>query len=110
MTLLALDPGSNTGFALSPDAGAMMSGTWVNKGGRFEGGGMRYIRFRKRLDELHAKTPITHVVFEEVRRHRGTDAAHIYGGMLATLSAWCEEHDVPYEGVPVGTWKKHLGK
>ena len=35
----------------------------------------------------------------------GTDAAHIYGGFLAHLSAWCEERGVPYEGVPVGTIK-----
>lgn len=47
------------------------------------------------------------VYFEEVRRHRGVDAAHIYGGFLANLSAWCEEHRIPYQGVPVGTIKKH---
>ena len=47
------------------------------------------------------------VVFEEVLRHAGTDASHVYGGFLATLTAWCEEHEVPYEGVPVGTIKRY---
>jgi Holliday junction resolvasome RuvABC endonuclease subunit len=47
------------------------------------------------------------VHFEEVRRHLGTDAAHVHGGLLATLTSWCEEHGVPYSGVPVGTWKRH---
>jgi Holliday junction resolvasome RuvABC endonuclease subunit len=47
------------------------------------------------------------VYFEEVRRHVGVDAAHAYGGFLATLTAWCEHHQIPYQGVPVGTIKKH---
>ena len=47
------------------------------------------------------------VYFEEVRRHAGVDAAHAYGGFLAHLTAWCEHHQIPYQGVPVGTIKKH---
>jgi Holliday junction resolvasome RuvABC endonuclease subunit len=47
------------------------------------------------------------VYFEEVRRHAATDAAHVYGGLLATLTAYCEEKKCPYQGVPVGTIKKH---
>ena len=26
---------------------------------------------------------------------------------MATLTAWCEHHQIPYGGVPVGTIKKH---
>jgi hypothetical protein len=51
--------------------------------------------------------PIEAIYFEEVRAHRGTDAAHLYGGFLAHLTAWCEKHAVPYQGIPVGTIKKH---
>ena len=29
-----------------------------------------------------------------------------YGGFLAHLTAWCEERELPYEGVPVGTIKR----
>jgi len=47
------------------------------------------------------------IYYEEVRKHIGTDAAHIYGGFKATLSTWCEENNTSYEGVPVGTLKKH---
>jgi hypothetical protein len=47
------------------------------------------------------------VYFEEVRRHAGVDAAHAYGGFMAHLTAWCEHHQIPYQGVPVGTIKKH---
>lgn len=67
---------------------------------------MRYLRLRRWLDELQRDAgPIGAIHFEEVRRHIGTDAAHIYGGMLGVLSAWCEEHGVAYQGVPVGTIK-----
>lgn len=104
--LLALDLGTLTGYAFSPTVGSVVSGVFNNKGGRYEGGGMRYVRFRGHLDRMHAAAPIGMVVFEEVRRHQGTDAAHVYGGMLAMLTAWCEEAKIPYEGIPVATIKK----
>ena len=56
------------------------------------------------LDRLSG--PIAAIWFEEVRRHAGTDAAHVYGGLMATLTAWAEMRGVPYEGVPVGTIKR----
>jgi Holliday junction resolvasome RuvABC endonuclease subunit len=67
---------------------------------------MRYLRFRRWLEQLQVDAgPIRAVYFEEVRRHVGTDAAHVYGGLLGQLTAWCEEHGVAYQGVPVGTIK-----
>jgi Holliday junction resolvasome RuvABC endonuclease subunit len=78
------------------------------KPGRYEGGGMRYLRFKNWLTEIKNQLgQVDAVYFEEVRRHAGTDAAHVYGGFLAVLTAWCEHHKIPYEGVPVGTIKKH---
>lgn len=103
--LIALDLGTTTGWALS-QAGVITSGSQSFKGGRYDGGGMRYLRFRRWLDELRGGSTVRLVVFEEVRRHLGVDAAHVYGGMLATLTAWCEQHQIPYEGIPVGTIKK----
>jgi Holliday junction resolvasome RuvABC endonuclease subunit len=32
----------------------------------------------------------------------------VYGGLLATLTSWAEQHNIPYSGVPVGTIKKHV--
>ncbi len=52
---------------------------------------MRYIRFRAWLERLATDAgPIGAIYFEEVRRHIGTDAAHLFGGLLATLTAWAE--------------------
>lgn len=102
---LALDLGTTTGFAVGSRE-HMISGTWNLKPGRYDGGGMRFVKFRGRLDEIRTACGVTQVYFEEVRRHVGVDAAHVYGGLMATLQAWCEEHDIPYAGVPVGTIKK----
>jgi len=74
---------------------------------RYDGGGIRYLRFRNWLNLfVTGGDMIQAVYFEEVRRHVGTDAAHIYGGFLACLSAWCEENGLAYQGVPVGTIKR----
>ncbi|GAB5501323.1 MAG: hypothetical protein PsegKO_36340 [Pseudohongiellaceae bacterium] len=107
-TLLALDLGTTTGWALRLRDGTITSGTFSLKNSRYEGGGMRYLRFRSWLDELEAPGTMPElIVFEEVRRHLGTDAAHVYGGLLATLTTWCERRILPYQGVPVGSVKKH---
>ena len=107
-TILALDLGTTTGWALRDRTGRITSGTESFKPRRFEGGGMRFLRFKGWLTELKAHAEgIDALVFEEVRRHVSTDAAHAYGGFLATLTAWCEHHQIPYQGVPVGTIKKH---
>ena len=107
-TILALDLGSTAGWAMRLADGTIVSGTMEFRPGRYEGGGMRYLRFRSWLDHLEAGGKgIGTVYFEEVRRHAGTDAAHIYGGFLAHLTAWCEIRKVPYQGVPVGTIKRH---
>ncbi len=105
---LALDLGTTTGWAID-DGRSITSGTINLKPRRFEGGGMRFLRFRHWLDEVRTTGPgpIGAVYFEEVRRHLGTDAAHIYGGLLGVVTAWCEEHEIPYQGVPVGEIKKH---
>lgn len=103
MNTLALDLGTTTGFAQRV-AGITSSGTVKFKFSRFQGGGMRFLKFR---DWLRERLPLVDVVyFEEVRRHLGVDAAHAYGGYLAHLTALCEELEKPYEGVGVGTIKK----
>jgi len=107
-TILALDLGTHTGWALHQLDSTITSGTEHFKPQRFEGGGMRFLRFKRWLAELLTTSGhINAVYFEEVRRHAGVDAAHAYGGFMGHLTAWCEHHNIPYQGVPVGTIKKH---
>lgn len=107
--ILALDLGTTTGWALSLDGcgpGAIASGSVSFHGSRFDGGGMRFLRFKRWLIEMKGDG-LASIYFEEVRRHLGVDAAHAYGGYLGILTAWCEAHEIPYEGVPVATIKRH---
>lgn len=106
--VLAIDLGTQLGWALRDRDGGVFSGSECFKPQRFEGGGMRYLRFKRWLTEIRQSIDgLDAVYFEEVRRHAGVDAAHAYGGFMAHLTAWCEHHDIPYQGVPVGTIKKH---
>ena len=100
--LLALDLGTKTGWATSSNAG-INHGMQEFKNYRFSGGGMRFLKFEKWLMTLPKPTQ---VVFEEVRRHAATDAAHVYGGLMAVVTKWCESEKIPYQGVPVGTIKR----
>lgn len=106
--LLALDLGTKTGWASqSEGSAAFTSGVQKFANDRFSGGGMRYLKFEKWLLDMPQPSQ---VVFEEVRRHRGTDAAHVYGGLMAVLTKHCEANKIPYAGVPVGTIKKYWTK
>jgi Holliday junction resolvasome RuvABC endonuclease subunit len=107
-TILALDLGTTTGWAIRGFDGLITSGTVSFKPSRYDGGGMRYLRFTNWLTEIdRLSAPISAIYFEEVRRHVGTDAAHVFGGLLAVLTSWGELRGIPYQGVPVGSIKKH---
>ena len=109
MTLIGIDPGTACGWAiLDSSGGRIASGTWDLRPRRHEGGGMRYLRVRQYVEAL-LSTPVgvRALAYEEVRRHAGTDAAHVYGGIVAMIAAVCEERKVPYMAIPVGTVKRH---
>ncbi len=106
--MLCLDLGTTTGWALLTCSAAgfnLVSGAWDFRPGRFDGAGLRYVRFRRQLTEVLAGG-VDIVFFEEVRRHVGADAARVYGALFGVVTSLCEEHGIPYEGVPVGTIKR----
>lgn len=109
--MLAIDPGTNCGYAwidiASPVPPALkpistQAGVWDLASQRYEGGGMRFVRARKYLTAIEPDF----VLYEEVRSHKGVSAAHIYGGIVATIQSYCEERHIPYASIPVGTIKK----
>jgi hypothetical protein len=107
--ILALDLGLKTGWAVRNRDGAIASGVQEFRPGRFEGGGMIWLRFRAWLREVDETAGgVGVVVFEDVRGHLGTSAGNIYGCYLAHLTAWAEANRIPYQGVPVGTIKRHI--
>ena len=104
MRILGIDPGTSCGWAVLSKGEHVASGVWDLKPRRHEGGGMRYLRLDAYLRE--ALSGVGAVYIEEVRRHAGTSAAHVYGGILATVQKRCEAQGIPYASIPVGTVKK----
>lgn len=106
MLVIGIDPGTKCGWCVMRADGRIDSGTWNLKGGRFEGGGMRFVRLRRYMQDLLTLFRPDLVAFEEVLAHKGVDAAHIYGGVIAVITEECESRGVPYQGIPVATAKK----
>ena len=68
--ILALDPATHCGWASSVGA----SGCWDLSVRRDESSGMRLIRLRAKLREIHAASPITMLFFEAARHCGGAGA------------------------------------
>lgn len=81
--LLALDLGMHCGWALFTATGARLaSGTWHLGKDKVRG---RYGELLLRLRSKVGGQGVDLVAYEHVRRHAGTDAAHVFGGWLAVL-------------------------
>ncbi len=108
--ILALDLGTTTGWALRTADRTVVSGTVSFRPSRYDGGGMRYVRFRGWLDRLDEDAgPLTEIHFEEIRRHVSTDSRACSWRLPGDiLTAWAERLKLAYQGVPVGTIKRHL--
>jgi Holliday junction resolvasome RuvABC endonuclease subunit len=106
MSILALDLGTRTGWAYAATTGTIISGVWDFKPGKFDGGGMRFLRFKDTLERFYREFPLKAIYYEGVRAHRGVDAAHVYGGLMATLQTFCEIGGVPCDAVGVGEIKR----
>jgi len=104
-SILAIDLGTKCGWALLSQ-GKIVSGTFDMTPVRGERDGVRFLKFRREF--LGTFNGVREVYFEEVHRHLGTQAAHIYGGLWAILCEWCEQHTIPMKGLAVGTIKKHV--
>lgn len=108
--ILCLDLGTQMGYAIKSQS-QIISGTQSFKNNRFMGGGVIFFNFHQWLSNIHATGSISQVWYEEVVRHgihNQTAVAHTYGGFLGTLQVFCEYNKIPYQGVPVGTIKKHI--
>ncbi len=110
MNLIAFDLGTKCGYAARIN-GQVNSGVMdlaPASSRKHEGAGLRYMRFREKLSVLLSEANAVSVaVFESVRRHLGVDAAHVYGGLLATLTSECERRNIPYEGIGVQEIKRY---
>lgn len=103
MNILAIDLGTKSGYAHTLG----QSGIWNLKPLSCQSAGQLYVNLLLKLDDLVTITPTDVVVYEEVKAHRAVDAAHVFGGLEATLQAFCINNNIQYRGVAVSTIQKH---
>lgn len=106
MKILAFDLATKCGWAFKDNGKKAKHGTETLENKKWDGAGVRFIKFNKMVHDLLERFEPDLVVFEGVRRHRGTDAAHVYGGFMATLQTVCEGKGVPYTAYGVTEIKK----
>ena len=106
MKILSLDLATTLGWATYID-GKIKYGNVEFHNKKFDGAGMRYLKFKCWLTEQHLDSDI--IIYEGVRKHLAdaTDSQHVYGGWMAILQAWCEENKIPYTAEGVTTIKKY---
>lgn len=106
---IALDLGTKCGWAVGAERDGKLavlgSGTWNLKPGHHQSAGHRLLKLQSNMKVLAEKYTIAAVVIEEVHRHKGTIAAHVYGGLLNGLQAWCAERDILVTSFGVGQIK-----
>lgn len=105
-TILSLDLGTKFGWALSVD-GHITHGTIKLQEKTKERKGVRYLNFYNECEKFF-DTEVEVIYYEQVRRHMGTNAAHMYGAWLGILEMLAYSYDVPLIGVEVKTIKKHI--
>jgi Holliday junction resolvasome RuvABC endonuclease subunit len=104
MNALALDIGTATGVAIYEN-GDITIGTRKLRHDK-RASGLRFLDFHNWLIKTIETHNICIVYFERIYGHKGTDAAHVYGGFMYMLAAVCEEMKVRCVGIPVGAIKK----
>ena len=83
-TIVALDLATKCGWAVLEGRKRVDSGRETLRRGK-EHRGARWANFDAFLSELVATYNPEVLAFERVRRHVGTSAAHVYGGLLAGI-------------------------
>jgi Holliday junction resolvasome RuvABC endonuclease subunit len=102
--VLALDLGMKTGFAIRK-GGEIISGTMKLRHD-IRASGVRFLDFRNWVIDVIGRYGIRCVFFERVYKHKGTDAAHVYGAFMYILAMICVEKGIECVGIPVGAIKK----
>ena len=103
--ILAIDPATKCGWASSLG----MSGTWDLSIRRDESAGMRLLRLRGKLEEVHAVHPIRLVAFEAARNcaPRMQGALVVQAELQSVIKLWCETVGVDYRGYSPTEIKRH---
>jgi Holliday junction resolvasome RuvABC endonuclease subunit len=91
MKVLSLDIASTTGWCLEEG----IYGTWDFKTRRDESMGMKLIRFRAKLKEIHKLENIDVMIYERPAGRHASSVIH-QSKLIAVMEEFCEENSIDY--------------
>lgn len=107
LRILALDPATKTGWAHSCGE----SGVWDLSVKRDESSGMRLLRLRAKLNEVHQTIGVDFVAFEAARMGKGRKvqigALSVQSEIQGVIKLWAEENLIQYKGYSSTEIKRH---
>lgn len=112
INILALDLGTQLGWARRDVNGVIRSGSVSFHPRARDAAGQRWLRFSAHLSALKREVGELHAIYyEEVMAHGTREnpnviAAHVYGGFLAQLEIFCDVNRIRLVPVSVSTIKK----
>ena len=106
--ILALDLGTNCGWAMLRDEDIVRSGVWDLALEEDQADGHRFLRLWQLLTKAHGEQALELVAFERSMVKKGAHAVEIYAGLKAITEAFCAARSVRCVSVHTGTLKKHI--
>lgn len=103
MNVLALDIASTTGWAKDFST---FYGTWDFKTRKDESIGMKLIRFRSKLEEVHKFMELDLIVYERPAGRHTNSIIH-QSKLIAVLEEFCETKGIDYKAYSATEIKKH---
>ena len=91
LKVLSLDIASLTGWCLEPN----LYGTWNLKTLKDESIGMKLIRFRAKLSEIHELEKLDVILYERAAGQHKSSIIH-EAKMIGIVEEWCETNGVDY--------------
>jgi Holliday junction resolvasome RuvABC endonuclease subunit len=102
MKVLALDIASTTGWCLDSNT----YGTWDFKTRKDESMGMKLIRFKAKLREIHEAERLDIIIYERPAGRHANSLIH-EAKLIAVVEQFCEEHKIDYRSYSAKEIKKH---
>ena len=106
MRILALDPATRTGWCVM-DGSFIASGTWDLSVRRDESSGMRLIRLRTKLNEIHKETNVDLLVYEASRNLRHGNPIRVAAELQGVIQVWAIDNQIEFKGYSPSEIKKH---
>ena len=101
MKILAIDPSSNTGWAINNN----IYGLWDLSTRKDESMGMKLIRFKSKLQEIHELEKLDVIVYERPGGRNIYPIIH-QSKLTAIIEMFCDENKINYRAYSAGEIKK----